>query len=197
MPKSHRYFYIHDEEIDKKYKRKNKNKNKYEKHRNRENHKERLEKLAEELNTVSESPLNIVDILYLYKIKSPKVLENEELMRVVTQVQQDLNLDLDELGLGAKRIKDLWIYQMKKCGLTCDICGGQITKQRDLSLDHRYPRSLGGKADAENSKPAHRLCNNLKGCIPPRTWEVVGEEILQTKNIQIIRNYCGYNYRGR
>lgn len=44
----------------------------------------------------------------------------------------------------------------------CYLCGKEINKIRDLSMDHVIPLSKGGKSTNENLKPTHKKCNQKK-----------------------------------
>lgn len=47
--------------------------------------------------------------------------------------------------------------------VTCGICLQPITHQDDLTVDHIYPRALGGNSRMTNLQPAHSRCNSQKG----------------------------------
>jgi 5-methylcytosine-specific restriction endonuclease McrA len=44
----------------------------------------------------------------------------------------------------------------------CWICG-QVVAETERSLDHVWPRSLGGQASFHNIRLAHKKCNELRG----------------------------------
>lgn len=52
-------------------------------------------------------------------------------------------------------------------GWRCHICGGRV-RQRDATMDHLVPLSVGGQHVRENVALAHRLCNSRRGvnCLP-------------------------------
>jgi 5-methylcytosine-specific restriction endonuclease McrA len=54
-------------------------------------------------------------------------------------------------------------------GYRCHICGELIdvslgpTDRMSLTIDHVVPVALGGTDDVDNLRPAHRVCNSIKG----------------------------------
>lgn len=54
-------------------------------------------------------------------------------------------------------------------GVPCSLCGLPILRKRDMHLDHRLPRALGGTDALVNLAPAHAACNRRKGAgvVPP------------------------------
>ncbi len=54
----------------------------------------------------------------------------------------------------------------------CFVCNGEIKKYSDCSIEHVFPRSLGGSSDFRNLSISHRQCNNFRGNILCRViWE--------------------------
>lgn len=55
--------------------------------------------------------------------------------------------------------------------LHCGICLQPIISSQDLTVDHIYPKSLGGLSRQYNMQPAHAKCNTQKGhqiiALPP------------------------------
>ena len=96
--------------------------------------------------------------------------------------------------LSKSQLRSYWIYLMNNHQLFCDICGKAITVAKDITYDHKIPRSMGGPTNEENGKPAHKLCNNLKSNIMPDEWEQVGHNILRANGITIDLTKCGYKY---
>lgn len=47
----------------------------------------------------------------------------------------------------------------------CYLCGKNIVKYSDLSLDHVLPKALGGIGSRSNLLPAHKSCNCKKDCM--------------------------------
>ena len=160
----------------------------------------RISSITDENNidykTSLENPLNILILLYLYKRHSSLVYNNSYLLQLAQQFEEDNNLNIDKLDLDDKGvIRMIWLWQMAHNSLYCDLCGNKIIYQKDLTLDHKIPKSHGGKVTFENSRPTHKKCNNLKGSILPEEWEKIGKEILSNYAIPITLNNCGYNYR--
>lgn len=48
-------------------------------------------------------------------------------------------------------------------GMPCWLCGRPILTRRDMHVDHRLPRALGGTDALANLAPAHVRCNLAKG----------------------------------
>jgi 5-methylcytosine-specific restriction endonuclease McrA len=59
-------------------------------------------------------------------------------------------------------------------GMTCHLCGEQITSEGDLHIDHVIPRERGGTHTYGNLRPAHALCNLRKGTklMSELTWAI-------------------------
>jgi len=55
---------------------------------------------------------------------------------------------------------------MEKASGKCAICGQPIMDMSEASIDHIYPKSLGGSDKMENLQIAHRRCNRAKANIP-------------------------------
>lgn len=47
--------------------------------------------------------------------------------------------------------------------MVCNICGERIRQWQAWSFDHEVPISRGGRRGKINKKPAHLLCNSVKG----------------------------------
>ena len=65
-----------------------------------------------------------------------------------------------------KEMRRLWLLKLNDQQLYCYLCGELIARQRDLSADHVIPRAHGGPTTVDNLRPAHKLCNSRKGCMP-------------------------------
>ena len=61
----------------------------------------------------------------------------------------------------------------------CYLCGKNITKYADLSLDHVLPQHLGGQGSRSNLLPAHKYCNCEKDCM------TIQDYILMKFNIEV------------
>lgn len=72
-------------------------------------------------------------------------------------------------------------------GKNCNYCGSSDR----LSLDHIFPRKLGGKDDAENLILACRICNSSKGKKDLLEWMLFKGEFLP---LMIIRRYLKLTY---
>lgn len=77
--------------------------------------------------------------------------------------------------------KQLYHRQIQLGVCYCALCGQQIKKIKEFSLDHNYPRSRQGQDVDSNWLPAHKLCNQQKGALTL-------EEYNQWKRLELIRN---------
>lgn len=145
-----------------------------------------------------QNPLNILILFLLYKQRDSKVLNDPVLLEICETFEQDKQIDIQQAKVNDKGfIRMVWMWQMKNHSLFCDLCGNEIELPKDITLDHKIPKCRGGKVTVENSRPAHKKCNNLKGCLTPEQWVEQGKEILERYNINIQRLSCGYNYKER
>lgn len=78
-------------------------------------------------------------------------------------------------------------------GQICNYCGSQDK----LSLDHIFPRKLGGKDDAENLIYACRTCNSSKGKKDLMEWMNIRGQFLPLmiirRYLKLTFNYCSEN----
>jgi len=70
--------------------------------------------------------------------------------------------------MGKKKTQKGYIYE--RDGKQCIYCGKQL-KFRQMSLDHYYPRSMGGPDDLFNMALSCRSCNKLKKSRVPEDWK--------------------------
>lgn len=47
-------------------------------------------------------------------------------------------------------------------GRRCWLCGRPVSRS-EVTMDHRWPKSLGGPYTPDNLAPAHARCNNERG----------------------------------
>lgn len=47
--------------------------------------------------------------------------------------------------------------------LDCSICGELIRRWQPFNFDHEIPMARGGRRGKVNKRPAHQLCNAVKG----------------------------------
>ncbi len=52
---------------------------------------------------------------------------------------------------------------IKRDGMVCGICKGDIPNIADIDVDHIIPLSRGGTSDPDNLQVAHSRCNLQKG----------------------------------
>lgn len=78
--------------------------------------------------------------------------------------------------------KRLMLIRINAKQCVCYLCGELITKQKDLSLEHAFPRSRYPERDNEsNWFPAHKTpCNTEKGAL-------TFDEYIQWKRLEQIR----------
>lgn len=63
--------------------------------------------------------------------------------------------------------------------LCCSICGQPILPNQQISLDHHIPRCHGGKDEASNLLPAHKICNSIKNDLMPEEFEKRKKQLYQ------------------
>lgn len=61
-----------------------------------------------------------------------------------------------------------WLRLMKDGKLICALCGLPIYS--NPTRDHWIPKSKGGESVGNNIKPAHKVCNGIKGDLIPEDW---------------------------
>ena len=59
-----------------------------------------------------------------------------------------------------------------KCGGRCAICELPFNSMRDVTFDHKVPISKGGDDTLENLQLTHFACNQLKGAMTQREFEI-------------------------
>jgi len=66
----------------------------------------------------------------------------------------------------------LWLSQLKDRSLLCALCGELILHIHDLSKDHIIPKAspYNGPNHPDNYQPAHKKCNNKRGCMSMEEW---------------------------
>lgn len=80
-----------------------------------------------------------------------------------------------------KLMRHRWLALVSKQQLYCILCGELISRNADLSIEHKQPISRGGgKYDPENCAPAHKICNHVKGNLTMDEWR-------QDKIVRIVR----------
>lgn len=62
---------------------------------------------------------------------------------------------------------------IRRDGCVCGLCGEPIALMRDVTLDHKHPRSKGGSDAIENLQLAHRACNQAKSDLTPEQWQAL------------------------
>ena len=85
--------------------------------------------------------------------------------------------------------KALWSEQCKRGELYCYLCGNPITSMHQCNAEHWIPKSLGGRTDRYNIKPAHIICNSAKSNMTPEEWDKVKWNILGSYHIQVSQDY--------
>lgn len=74
-----------------------------------------------------------------------------------------------------KRTIQLYIFERE--GGHCYHCG-KVLKPGKMTLDHYYPRSLGGTEEFYNLVASCKLCNKFKKSVVPKDWIEVNIELL-------------------
>ncbi len=67
-----------------------------------------------------------------------------------------------------KKTQKSYVYE--RDGRACIYCGKHL-KYRQMSLDHYYPKSMGGPDDLFNMALSCRSCNKFKQSIVPGDWQ--------------------------
>ena len=93
-------------------------------------------------------------------------------------------------------IKRRWAVKCSAGELFCFLCGEQIKKTDKYNADHWVPLALGGTTTEDNIKPAHQICNSLKGCMSPEEFLTHKEEIL-AKRYQKDKKHKNYQKSDR
>lgn len=65
--------------------------------------------------------------------------------------------------IGAKDRRRRKRSVLRTHGRKCWLCGVEISDDKEVSLDHVIPVSLGGSNVVTNLRPAHRGCNSRRG----------------------------------
>lgn len=66
----------------------------------------------------------------------------------------------------ASRRRRLVVLVLRHYGTTCHLCRGPGA----TTADHVIPRSQGGLHTVDNLRPAHMLCNRLRGAMTLAEW---------------------------
>ena len=69
------------------------------------------------------------------------------------------------MTISKKQFKDLYRASIKIETVYCCLCGKPILKEKELSLEHKMPRSRGGSDELGNWGIAHKTCNQQKGAL--------------------------------
>lgn len=64
--------------------------------------------------------------------------------------------------ISEKQYKSFLLALFKNKQLFCYLCNKLILLQKDISIDHVYPKSKGGASNVSNYLPAHKDCNQAK-----------------------------------
>ncbi len=64
-----------------------------------------------------------------------------------------------------KEFKNLYRMSIKIETVYCCLCGKPILKEKELSLEHKLPRSRGGADELGNWGISHKACNQQKGAL--------------------------------
>lgn len=148
-------------------------------------------------NNTFDVDISTLNFLIQYLIDNFNNIDESDLNNLINGIDFKLINSLSK-----HQIRNFWIYQIRHHNLFCEICGNHIdiingySKNR-LTLDHRIPKSKGGKTNFSNSGPAHSICNSLKTNIMPKKWERIGLKILSDYGIIINKQHTKYNYHER
>lgn len=96
-------------------------------------------------------------------------------------------------------LRSYYASLMRRGELYCELCGHPIeiisgNHPKALTMEHRHPKSKGGKFSLENIGPAHKDCNSIKTNILPEKWAKVGFYLLLANGITIDKAHTRYDY---
>lgn len=65
-----------------------------------------------------------------------------------------------------------WIVRtlVRRDGAVCGVCGEPIETMKEITVDHKVPRSRGGSDELPNLQPAHEHCNRDKNDMTDEEW---------------------------
>ena len=75
----------------------------------------------------------------------------------------------------------------------CYYCGKKLTK-KDMTLDHIYPRSLGGPTIPQNLVPACKTCNGRKENMTPQQFEVYRRLPNKKEKLEFKKDFSNIRY---
>jgi hypothetical protein len=90
--------------------------------------------------------------------------------------------------LRAKEAEKKYVYE-RDLGI-CFICGKPV-KRNKMTLDHYYPKSLGGSTEVFNLVCCCKQCNRLKRSQVPKDWETVNIELFRRAILDKRMNLSG------
>lgn len=96
-------------------------------------------------------------------------------------------------------LRNYYASLMRRGELFCELCGHPIeflngNHPKALTMEHRHPKSKGGKFSLENIGPAHKDCNSIKSNILPDKWAKIGFYLLLANGITIDKAHARYDY---
>lgn len=93
-----------------------------------------------------------------------------------------------------RNIKKEWLVRLQGAGLYCALCGCLIEARKDLTADHKTPRSAGGATDESNLLPSHHCCNQAKADKSYEDWQENGYKYLKALIKAWDKNGKKYNH---
>ncbi len=111
---------------------------------------------------------------------------------------RDVNVDFKG-ELNKDTLRSYYASLMRRGELYCELCGHPIeilngSHPKSLTMEHRHPKSKGGKFSLENIGPAHKDCNSIKTNILPEKWAKIGFYLLLANGITIDPAHVRYDY---
>jgi len=121
-------------------------------------------------------------IILLYKGKAEIVSATDRIIRNVTRTVEFIVPNVVRLIKFVKSIYKASNVPYSKRAIfirdkyVCQYCGCQMEK-KDCTVDHVYPKALGGDTSWENCVTSCHTCNNLKGDIPYTNKSLIIKDI--------------------
>lgn len=69
---------------------------------------------------------------------------------------------MDDTPLSKPQRKRIRAQLIRRDGLLCAVCSGEMDHTSGITIDHKKPRALGGTNDLSNLQLAHKRCNEIK-----------------------------------
>lgn len=170
----------------------------YDKHFRKQDKSPKKEKEPKKITLSPEDAMS----LFFYLVKAGLITKEELAKRCLDEDNPFKKYEIEiDSKLSKGDARHFWASLARDNHLYCELCGNPIYQQSlhgngmwSLTAEHRHPRSKGGKDQAWNLGPAHKVCNELKSNILPEQWEVVGLPKLLEAGIPVNLDKVRYDY---